>query len=112
MHKRRDVRRFPRSAIGVKFLVDGYLVALGEVADLSLSGAGVVTDEGFRAGDDVELRLEVEEEQRSILQAPVRFVWCNPVNGHQARCGVRWTVPSSSDRESLRAFIDDHCEGL
>jgi hypothetical protein len=112
MHDRRHVRRVPRSPINVQFLLDGYLVAHGEVADLSRSGAGLWTDGGFLPGDRVELRLKAADRWVPVVQAVVTFVWSDGMaGGLKTRYGARWEAISSTDRRALQALIREVAAG-
>jgi hypothetical protein len=112
MHKRRHARRTPDSPINVQFLLDGYLVAHGDVADLSHSGAGLWTDGGFLPGDRVELRLRTEDRWVPIVEAAATFVWSHCSSGSQrTRYGVRWDAISSADRRALQTLIKENGVG-
>ncbi len=112
MQKRRSERRTPRTAIGVQFLLDGYVVAYGDVIDISLGGAGLATPEGLISGNNLELRFAAEDPAVPAFQTAAKVVWCQPADGpgDQTRCGVRWALPAVSQRHPLHILIDSTCK--
>ena len=93
--------------IGAAFLVDGYVVACGEVANLSKGGACLDTVSDLRVGDAVEVRLEDGWEPDPLL-VPARVVWsrrqADPQEG--SRCGVRWSRPIEPFRRRFERMMD------
>jgi hypothetical protein len=111
MQKRRSARCVPKTAIGVQFLLDGYVVAYGDVLDISLGGAGLTTGEGLISGHNLELRFAAEDPALPAFQTAAKVVWCEPGNapGQQTRCGVRWPLAQASRRHPLQTLIESTC---
>jgi len=108
MFHRRTERRVPKVQIGVRCLVDGYVVACGEVMDLSVRGAGLWTQDAFNPGDSLELLLEVDQSLAPPFRSIARVVWSQESEA-RARCGVRWAFVRRSERRTLAEFIAAHC---
>jgi hypothetical protein len=104
-------RRHPTTPISVQFLVDGYVVAHGEVADISLKGVGLRASEGLKPGETVELRLDVEGENLPSFFGQARIIWSQgAVGGDDAsRCGVRWSNLTDAEAGPLLALIEASC---
>jgi hypothetical protein len=111
MQHRWAARRHPMTPISVQFLVDGYVVAHGEVADISLKGAGLRASEGLKPGETVELRLDAEGEDRPSFFGQARIVWSSGAVGgdSSARCGVRWSNLTEAEAGPLLALIEASC---
>jgi hypothetical protein len=113
MSERRATRCVPRAPIGVRLFVDGYLVGHGDLADLSLGGAGFVASEGFRSGDNLEFHLFTDETLEFTFRTAARVVWSEPgerTDG-RSRCGVRWVHLPNEDLRRLAEFIGETCSG-
>ena len=111
MQNRWAARRHPTTTVTVQILVDGYVVAHGEVADISLKGVGLRASEGLKPGETVELRLDVEGENLPSFFGQARIVWSQGAIGgvDASRCGVRWSNLSETESVPLLALIDASC---
>jgi c-di-GMP-binding flagellar brake protein YcgR len=111
MQHRWAARRHPRSPITVQILVDGYVVAHGEVADISLKGAGLRASEGLRPGETVELRLDTEADDLPSFFSRARIVWSRSAVGADdaSRCGVRWSDLTEAEAGPLIRLIEASC---
>jgi hypothetical protein len=92
-------------------LVEGYVVAYGEVADLSVSGACLWTAGGLSAGDRLDLRLDPEDGLSRGVETAAWVVWSRRgiAGDLRTRCGLRWEEAPRPGQAALRAFIDAHC---
>jgi hypothetical protein len=97
--------------IGVQFLLDGYVVAFGDVLDISFGGAGLITGEGLASGHNLELRFTAEDPALPAFQTAAKVVWCKPAErpGEPTRCGVRWALPPGGRQNPLHVLIESAC---
>jgi len=111
MKARRDTRRTPRTPIEARLLLEGYIVAYGEVADLSTSGASLWTAGAVNAGDQLDLRLDPEDGLTRGVETTAWVVWCRRgiAGDLRTRCGLRWEEAPRPGQAALLAFIDAHC---
>jgi c-di-GMP-binding flagellar brake protein YcgR len=95
----------------VQLLVDGYLVAHGELADLSLGGASLWTTEGFRSGDTLEFHFEVEDARTRSFRTTARVVWSREALSAdgRTRCGIRWAHLATAEEDQLEQLIASAC---
>jgi hypothetical protein len=112
MQRRRYSRHLPKTSVAVALLVDGYMTAHGDLADLSLRGAGLWTVAGFRVGDVLDLHLAPRRDLGLSFRGTAEVVWSRPAksaNG-RARCGVCWAHLASAERKSLGRFMAAICK--
>ncbi len=111
MRERRSRRCVPRLPIGVRLLVDGYLVAHGELADLSIGGASLWTTEGFRSGDTLEFHFEVEDPRLRSFRTTAKVIWSRQAMSADGRMrfGIRWAHLASAEETRLKQLIASAC---
>jgi c-di-GMP-binding flagellar brake protein YcgR len=98
----------------VRFLVDGYVAAHGELADVSLDGASLWMGGGFHSGDTFELHFDCDDPAARSFRTMARVVWCRhalSADG-RTRCGVRWDHIASAEQDQLQQFIATTCARL
>jgi hypothetical protein len=113
MRERGARRCIPRRPIGVQLLVDGYVAAHAELADLSLGGACVWMGGGFRSGDTFEFRLETDSALPFSFRTTAKVVWSRAAmsGDGRTRCGVCWDHIASADQDRLERLIAAACAG-
>jgi len=97
----------------VQLLVDGYVAAHGELADLSLGGASLWMGEGFRSGDTFEFRLETDAALPFSFRTTAKVVWSRAAMSAdgRTRCGVCWDHIASVEQDRLERLIAAACAG-
>jgi Tfp pilus assembly protein PilZ len=103
--KRRAVRVVPRRAITVAVEDHGLTRAYGVVANISETGACVLTNGTFSVGESLSLQLSFAREPVP-LEATGRVVWsgATPDRG-VLRYGVQFAETPAPTREQLRSLI-------
>jgi hypothetical protein len=111
MRERRVRRCVPTKRVGVNLLVDGYLVAHGELADVSLDGASLWMGEGFRSGDTFEFHFDPAEPVAPGFRTTAKVVWARTALSEdgRTRCGIRWAHLASAEVTRLSEFIASTC---
>jgi hypothetical protein len=105
------VRWSPLTPIRVEFLLDGYVAAQAEVIDISSTGLGILSLEGFGPNEGYELRLACERGALRSVQVPTaRVVWCESVGpGGRQRGGLRFDHRRAETRLALERLIQATC---
>ncbi len=109
MRERRSRRCVPRLPIGVRLLVDGYVVAHGELADVSTGGASLWAAEGFRSGDTLE--FETDDARTRSFRTTAKVVWARrALSGDgRTRFGIRWAHLATAEEDDLEQIIAAAC---
>ena len=103
--KRRALRVVPRRAITVAIDENGVPRAYGVVANISETGACVLTNGSFRVGERLVLQLSFAREPVPV-ETVGDVVWSGATQDRGVlRYGVQWAEGSRPSREHLRALI-------
>lgn len=75
---------------------------LGRVVDLSLTGAGLLTEsERFRPGMRETFRLQTGA---APLDLVATVIWVHPVEDHLFRVGLRFQPPGETQRSAMKSL--------
>jgi PilZ domain len=110
--QRRGVaRRAPLTPITVEFLLDGYVAAHAEVVDISATGLGMLSADGFGSEQGYEIRLACERDLLPRVEVPMaRVVWCQAVDASgRRRGGVRFDRRRRDTRAALERLMHATC---
>jgi Tfp pilus assembly protein PilZ len=103
--KRRAVRVVPRRAITVAIDDHGVPRAYGVVANISETGACVLTNGAFQVGERLTLQLSFAREPVPV-ETVCDVVWTGATQDRGVlRYGLQWTEASNPKREHLKSLI-------
>jgi hypothetical protein len=103
--KRRAVRIVPRRAITVAIDDHGVPRAYGVVANISETGACLLTNGAFRVGERLTIQLSFAREPVP-LETEGDVVWSGSTQDRGVlRYGLQWAEASSPVREHLKTLI-------
>jgi hypothetical protein len=102
---RRAVRVVPRRAITVAIDDHGVPRAYGVVANISETGACVLTNGSFQVGESLSLQLSFAREPIPV-ETVGRVVWAGATHDRGVlRYGLQWAEGSMPDHEHLKSLI-------
>jgi hypothetical protein len=103
--KRRAVRVVPRRAITVAIDDHGVPRAYGVVANISETGACVLTNGAFHVGERLSLQLSFAREPTPI-ETTGEVVWTGATHDRGVlRYGLQWAAVPEESRDHLRTLI-------